>query len=281
MGIQSWLCNPIMRRNYYLAKLYYQHWHYRYADRRAPLLVYQMGKVGSTSVEGSLRAAAIEMPVFHLHLLSPTEIAKDEALYYGRTPRFYSASHLPITEHLFNSYYIRRRIEKGELGTPTKWKIITLTRDPIARNISGFFEGLPFRLPQVYRRLRAKSIEPNELIECFFQTYDHDVPLRWFDDELKSVFGIDVYSSDSPKDKGYQIVRGKVADALVIRLESLRQCANTAVAEFLDLRHFELTRANEGSKKEYAAYYSRVLESMVVPASYIDMMYNSRYATFF
>jgi hypothetical protein len=281
MGLRGWLRDNILRRYHYLAKYYYRHWHYRDADAKAPLLVYQMGKVGSTSVEMSLRSAGLAMPIFHVHLLSPIEITKDEMLYHGRLPRLFAPSHLPATQHLFNSYYIRRRINRGEIGAPSKWKIVTLTRDPIARNISGFFEGMPFRLPQLNKRLRAGTVEPEELVDYFFRTYDHEVPLTWFDDELKSVFGIDVYSSRFPTEKGYQILSGELVDVLVIRLESLQSCIQDAMVEFLGLRDFSLKPVNEGSKKEYGGMYSKVLSSIVVPASYIDMMYTSRYATHF
>ncbi len=96
--------------------------------RRHPvrILIYQMGKVGSTSVQRSLYDAGVGPLHVHYihadlsHMERFTETEKDFPLhfYIGRVLRYY----LAITSH--------------------RLKIITLVRDPIARFVSAQFQTL-------------------------------------------------------------------------------------------------------------------------------------------
>ena len=43
-----------------------------------PILVYQMGKVASTSIYESLKLLRIGVPIYHIHLLNPTTIKRQK-----------------------------------------------------------------------------------------------------------------------------------------------------------------------------------------------------------
>jgi|SRR5690606_2252081 len=98
------------------------------------ILIYQMGKVGSSSIYASLKAKGVPK-VFHLHRMNPetTQKMKRTFLEQNLLAQF-------RTEQLFETIY-RKAIQRRK-----KVKIITLVREPISRNISAFFENLTYRL---------------------------------------------------------------------------------------------------------------------------------------
>lgn len=92
---------------------------------------------------------------------------------------------------------------------------------------------------------------------------------------------IDVFSSEFPKSKGYEIYETKHADLLLLKLENLNNCASDAFKTFLDIDGFTLAKSNIGDNKAYRNIYRRFLESIVLPDSYIDKMYTSKYVRHF
>jgi hypothetical protein len=274
--------NRLLPRNYWLARLFFRLAFYLQSVGKQPLVVFQMGKVGSKTVEWSLKAAHLPNPVYHAHILCPSSIKNEEIWHYGKRPGILDRAHLPEARHLFTSYCLRERIDAGGLSETKRWKVVTLVRDPVARNISGFFEDITVRIPNFYRRFREDSLTIEELIETFLQEYaQHNVPLKWFDSELNPVFAIDVYSSEFPKARGYKIYEGKYADVLLLRLENLNACYRVGFKEFLNLEDLTLIPGNKSSGKEYFPAYAQFMTSVVLPDSYLDRMYNSKYATHF
>jgi hypothetical protein len=169
------------------------------------------------------------------------------------------------------------------------WKLITLVREPIARNVSTFFENLEvtkkpdsaaYAIKSDYYDFNIEADPENldELIGLFFDRLVHERPLRYFDDEIKTVFGIDVYASGFPVDKGYNVYQGEYADLLLIRIEDLDKCANTVFKQFLGLDDFKLVQANIASEKIYAPLYKAFKRSVRFPEEYVREMYESAYA---
>jgi len=275
-------------RNYYSAKAYYKY-RLRRFDKQfelPPLLIYQMGKVGSSSVQQSLKTYQLNRPVYHVHFLTDeriTQTEKDRRKYFRTDDTSYKRPWL--YQHL------RKRIAMRCKGQ--KWKVITLVRDPIARNISTFFENLtvkPLESHDTYQvdseyysipRTIIKMNDLNELINLFNRRLDHTIPLVFFDREIKAVFGVDVFEQKFPKSTGYQVYSAKTVDVLLIRLESLNQCAANAFKTFLGIEDFKLENKNVGDKKAYAEIYNIFKENIIIPDSYLDQMYNSRFAKHF
>jgi hypothetical protein len=165
-----------------------------------------------------------------------------------------------------------------------KWKIITLVRDPIARNISSFFQLIDDEYEFDYRK-KARSMSTDELVEeliqFFLERHDHDVPLTWYDVELKPIFAIDVFATEFPKSRGYQIYHGENADVLLIRLEDLDRCAAVALKEFLGIESFKLMNTNISTDKYYADAYREFIRKVHLPPDYIDRMYTSKFVRHF
>jgi hypothetical protein len=121
----------------------------------------------------------------------------------------------------------------------------------------------------------------HELMRLFFEKTRHNTPLDFFDLELKSIFGFNVYAQPFPISKGYKVYKTAKADFLVMRLENLNKCAKEAFKEFLGIQSFTLIQTNVGIEKKSGVLYKKFKESIVLPKSYIDKMYNSKYMRHF
>lgn len=95
-----------------------------------------MAKVGSSTVVASIKKADLNMPIYHVHALTREGLKDEERAYFGLSKNLLCKSLLPTTTQLFEGYYVRDLIK----GNNRDIKIVTLVRDPVARNISAFLE---------------------------------------------------------------------------------------------------------------------------------------------
>ncbi|HXV42375.1 MAG TPA: putative capsular polysaccharide synthesis family protein, partial [Anaerolineae bacterium] len=287
----KWVLTRFGRKNYDIAKASYLR---KLSDSdlqaaQPPLLIYQMGKVGSSTVYKSLQALKLDMPIYHPHFLTPELIETYEA----KRKQYFGTERMGDLKHIWQCEYLSKQIKKGLNGK--KWKVVTLVRDPIARNVSAFFETLEVKLlngsDQYKIKADSKSVYSFEIItsvvnvaelsQLFVEKFDHDTPLVFFDREVKVMLDIDVFLGEFPKSKGYKIYHGKYVDVLLIKLENLNDCAPRAFKEFLDIDGFTLVNTNIGSEKNYAPIYQKLKNSITLPDVYIDEMYKSKYARHF
>lgn len=287
------LCTESMKRlaetNYCSARAFYKY-QLKRAKRRykePPLLVYQMGKVGSSTVVRSLNVLKLDMPIYHPHFLSNNRIAETEA----KRKKFFRTERYSYLKRPWLYQFLRGEIDKALIGE--KWRIVTLTREPVGRNISTFFENLAVKTLHYGHEYEIQSdyydISPTivkldaleELTDLFLSRVRHNSPLVFFDRELKAIFGIDVFAREFPKANGYDIYEGEKADVLLIRLEDLNRCAREAFHEFLYLEDFALADTNIGSEKEYAPIYKKFKQTVTLPETYMNDMYQSKYMQHF
>src|SRR5205823_9682428 len=76
-----------------------------------------------------------------------------------------------------------------------KWNLVSLVREPVARNVSHFFHAVIERIPDFYERLENKTLDMDYLSGMFLK--DDQVNLTcgwWFNSQVKELFGIDVYA---------------------------------------------------------------------------------------
>ena len=224
-----------------------------------------MGKTASASVYLSLKKTT-DYDVFHVHRLNPENIkkVKDECL---------QRCEIPPNEEL-GLYLYKNLIRKRETST----KIITLVREPIARNISAYFQNMEFSEAE---KNAQNDLEIEKLTSGFIQKYSHDVPLNWFDVELKKTTGIDIYKYDFPKQQGYQIIDSPPYHVLILRHDLDDRLKEKCITTFLDIDTFKLSRSNEASSKEYAEIYRKFISSVKLRDKYIKHMLSSRYAQHF
>lgn len=191
--------------------------------------VYQMGKVGSSSIRHSLNNI-LNIPVYQVH------------------------------------YF------KGKFPYNKNSKIISLVREPIERNFSGFFQnfervvGIPF----------AKSkYSIQELLDIFLDKYIHDVPLVWYDDEFYPNTGIDVYSKKF-KD-GFSIID----NCLFLRCELDDKRKSQLISKFLGINEFEIVRTGLSASATYGEMHKKFVKEVKFPRSYLDLFLGTKFVNHF
>ena len=95
------------------------------------------------------------------------------------------------------------------------------------------------------------------------------------------VLGIDVYRREFPKDSGYQIIKGKNCEILILKLEMLKNCYRQAFHEFLNIDDFKLITANTAAQKAYYPVYKNFLKEVNMPRQYVDKIYGTKYMRHF
>jgi hypothetical protein len=251
----------------------------RQADR-SPLIIHQMGKVGSSTLVRSLETIETGRELFQVHVMTWDWIHKVEGQYRHAS----KVRGRPILdEHILASRYLRTLMDKAEPGR--RWQVITLIRDPIARNISTFFQGFPIYFPHLAGKTEgdeALDLRIDELVDVFLNQYlEHEAPSIWYDTHFKPVFGLDVFDTPFDPEQGYQIYRTDTADVLLIRLEDFNRVLSSSLSAFLDLRIAGIQDANISADKSYSRTYRRFRDRIDLPVDYVDRIYGSRFARHF
>ena len=272
--------NDVIKEIYKSVKIRAYHYRqvYRYTKsplrKKRPLLIYQMGKVGSSTIRRSLEALNLDIHVYHMHYLSGI----------GYMMKLCRAQSLPLQDHILTSIYCKKML-KRQRAHKTKLSVISMVREPISKNISQFFQNVHVSYPEFRYSEKLKTLSQENLIdemeEFFIKNFMHDDPLVWFDVELKQFTNIDVYKESFPHEKGYRIYENEHFRILLIRLENLNSKISEAMNRFLGIKNFILINENISKEKEYSQIYEEVKRKIKVPENYIEKMYSSKMAQHF
>lgn len=262
----------LLRKSYYLSKFFYEFQYHTHAlDRHAPIVVFQMGKVGSTSVIRSLRALNLSAPIFHVHAMNREARREQLETYQRLSPRQY----FYLSDHALQSRYLSRELRRGT--GKKRWKVISLVRNPVAQHVSSLFQNLDKIFPGIFDESCSNRPDIKTLVTSLVSHFPADGALvHWFDLEMKPIFKIDVFEKEFPSEKGFCIYKSEVADLLLFRLEDLDRCAEEAFGEFLGIEKFQLQHENVGSNKTYSALYREFASNAVLPGEYLDSICTSR-----
>lgn len=225
------------------------------------VLVYTIGKVGSTSIGDSIKNSVV------LHSLN------------GEPNKYFSAKYqssflLRILNYLKWIFYIKKtkKIIKKKKDNNDKIKIITGIRDPIARNISAFFQSLS--------EGNNNNTSNNVLIEEFFLFANHFTPLYWFEREIRHHFNINIYNHKFNKSKGYSIIEKNGVEIFLYRLDKLDELEKE-IGKFLDSKNFELKYKNKSNQKWYSEKYYAFKREIKFKESFLNLIYNDDRISYF
>lgn len=249
------------------------------AKIKTPIVVHNMAKVGSKTIVRSMKAFDPFAEIYQTHYLSVKGLIRAEEKMGMLPNKFWT--------HIDENRRLSRRIRfEPEVK---QWQVITLVRDPVERNISYFFHCLEYLLPSAADEFYAGRMTAAKLIDLFLENLHENSPLHfvfppyiWFEEEMLPVFNIDVFSVPFPKEKGYRIYLGEKARLLLIRLESLQQCAVEAFYSFLGIPKFKIVNENTSAQRlknkkcPYYSLYDEFKEKIVFPRKYLDEMYGSK-----
>ncbi len=275
--------------------------------KRPIFCVHQIGKVGSTTVARALQRMLPQEKIHQTHILD------QERLLYalGIWLQHPDAPRGKFQNHLASSIELRKQFLS--MAGSNRWWVISLVRDPLARNVSAFFQTLHrkgiYQLapePQaICRRILKKgppqagtTVTPEEMqflvrellemfeARCVSGNFD-----EWFDREVRNIFGIDVFARPFETERGYEIYQGPRAQLLLIRLEDLRRVFHPALAEFFANSPYEskidasvsleTERSNDGFTKAYSDLYKLFIEELRVSEAKLEGLYGSRVSRHF
>lgn len=229
------------------------------------LLIYQMGKVASTSIENSLkRRSDLKFHIYHIHsFYSPIsyEMFKNfncVKYYHSLWDRFI--------------YYIRNVIILSLFKRNKRIKIISLVREPVSRNVSMFFQDIQipvFELSKLFDNRLDSNSNLKALEKIFYDKLNHNYGVEWLDNELKRAFGIDVYKYDFNKEKGFSLIKQGNIELMIIKMEKINELEKE-IGEFLDIKDFRLVNENTSEKKWYSCVYKEFIKNFRPSEDYIN-----------
>jgi hypothetical protein len=242
--------------------------------KNCPIIVYQMGKVGSETILNSLeKITDLSHPLYHIHVLASPNIKKS-------LEQIRSQGGLP-TLQLQHSQIIRAYLDEN---TSPELKVITGVREPISQLISAFFQNIKQNHPSLIQTdgtFDREGIEKH--LMGVIENYDPKTAwnCNWFDNDFQSAININIYEKGFPHEKGYDIFSKNNISVLVLRLES-SDIWEDAITEFLNLEEkFKIYRQNISDSKEYNTVYREVVSKLKFTTKTLNNIYSSKYCRHF
>ena len=236
------------------------------------ILVFQMSKVGSTSVHNSIQRSLVKQ--------------NGEAGYLKKRKSVYEIgntvllpSHRIYTSHVFYRLMVLWRVR---LGLPVK--VVCPIREPLVRDVSEFFFSYVQRCPGLLANAdlgELKVLLTDSKPNGVYPPPARRTGVHWFDKEFRPQMRIDVYKQPFPKDRKWQVYRRGFTRVLVYRIDLERSEQIKLISRFLGIQLDEIRFENTAKDKDYAERYSQFRESVKLPEQYIRRMHDSRFAQHF
>jgi len=269
-----------------LKAVYYRWHHYRAQGRRLRelrhrlrrrlpvVLVHQMGRAASMTMVNTIQDMDLEMPVHHTHWLNPGSL--DVRLGWAERDNDRSVPfNIRVSKLILDTL-------PGDAIADYPWRIVSVIREPVARNLSAYFLSIDRFIPDVYDRYRSGNIDMHEIREMFLRDYPHEIPLSWFDREVAEVFGIDVYAHSFPIEQAYALIEQGAIRMAIVKVEALEAAYRPALEQLLGRSPGALRNTHISVKDEpYAEIYREFLRNPGLSRAYLENMYDSVFARHF
>lgn len=253
-------------------------------QKHPPVLIYQFGKVGSSTLRESLRRSPLQRPVYQVHRLSKEGIGN----YQEKYVKFPNSRDLADCLAIAQTLRVKLDLEKRHTtdANVPKISVITITRDPIAAMLSSFFQTLDNKRANQFRRIDG-TLDVDLILKVIhrqFKKFDESTNriCTWFDRELHTTLGIDVFAYPFDPNQGYQVIQTSTVDVLLLRLEDLNRIGAQVISEFLGLpTPLELRSYNQRDRQGMSETYEYVKANLNLPKAVCRKIYRSRYASHF
>lgn len=242
------------------------------------ILIWQMGKVGSSTVYRSL-----------LPYSKPCAWA---------VPSIKNNTHWPIHNNIIQTHSIKLLYDFLHYSDE-EFVVISLVRDLLARNLSAIFQSMNDEEEWCNQQFIARvddfqkmsyDQQEEKLSQQLIRLNTGTAGTSWYDNLLKSHFYypeidkyfVDIYSKPFDQEKGYQIYESKTKriKMIIIRLENLNEQVNV-LGEFLGIDDLHLISKNVASEKWYNPIYQRFKERYKPTAQELESIYDSRFMRYF
>lgn len=217
------------------------------------VIVYTMGKVGSSTVSTSLKSIGLKCVDVHFLYWERIVCALSSA--------FQNPEIKQIPPHFFDSLYAHNAIARQD-----RVRIISLVRNPILRNISAVFQNTPKQLGDDFEAIMAR-----------LQDYPTRTPDYWFETDFIPLTGLDIFQMDLDRTADHFRLCNANLDILILKLESDDDRKAELIGRFLD-KTVTLKRTNQSETKWYSDIYARIKDAPgSIRQSFVDECMNLKY----
>jgi len=243
------------------------------------VLIYQQGRVASTSVYESIKSLNLSYPIHHVHTISYKHTQQEIYRLKKKGGKVY--------RHLFVGQYLYKALNKHNLRhNPLPWKIICIFRDPIEIMISLHF--LNFENGSNNKFSVNGVLDKQRTLAFFENLFESNDPSKWaicnwFDDVFFKELGIDVFSASFDKTEGYSIISTNKMDVLLIRFENLEHAYKNGVAELLSLntKEVHLQHANLHINKSTSELHKYIKQNLKLSRNACEKVYTTKFVQHF
>ena len=222
------------------------------------IIIYSMGKVGSSSIYYSFLKYFPFNKVFHPHFLSKYWHLKLKDSVYSRNINIGKETLKYLNQNNNNINHF-----------------IVLVRDPISRDLSNIIQNYKNKNIDLF------GLDKNSLIETI-RNEGHDFFNEWFETEFNEFFKIDISKFNFDYHKGYTIYEiDKKNRLMIIQLEKMNEVFISAIDSFLGFRFPELYNFNMSSKKLEGKIYKNLKKNYFLPISTLNKIYSAKFVSHF
>ncbi len=226
------------------------------------ILIYQLGKVGSSSVYSTLKDIYGDERLIQLHFLSEKFKERSRGL----------------EKYKWHRQQINKVEQLRKASGEARIKIISLVREPVGRNISDLFQN-PGNYLASGQTLATTDLD--DLIRIYKEKNSYDYTLNWFEQEFLPYTGVDVYQHDFNQSAGYTVFSEREYDILIMKMESLNNCFQRAFFDLLGIQVEALVISNESDFKATSRISKQLKQRIHFSESELDSVYSSQYVQHF
>ena len=234
------------------------------------LLLYQMPKAGSQTLEATLRLCGLPHHIVRLHFLSGANGKRIRNFISSGTANaaWQGAANGQMDMLSDVSSALRIRKLMACCGVPLRRvEVITAVRDVLGVALSCIFQNHRLFVPDPKDLTVAKCREllMRPALCAQFQ--------EWFDTELRPVIGLNVFNTEFPVNKGSCEYQNGFARVLLYRFEELPRLA-PVLTKFLGREVPPLVNRNLGVTKDYGEVYRQVKDAISLPQEFTERIIN-------
>ena len=245
-------------------------------SKEKPIIIYQPGKVGSNTVENSLRECGVD-------------VIRSHGIEYPSM--------------IYGDFKLKQCFIEC-IKSAKKIKMITLVREPVSKDIGHFFQKIDIEesdIGWIIKGLLEKNFQQSFLnylsvvspfdftvcnrkekflkeiichIDAIGQRNKNGALWGWFDEELNKNLGIDILGEKFDREKGYSIIKCENVELLILKLEKL-YCLEDVISDFIGKKKFKISSVNLAENKSYRYAYKQFQDEVVLPQEYVDFYYKN------
>lgn len=258
------------------------------------VLIHQMGKVASQTLEQTIYAADPSLSVKRFHFLHPSKLAlMEHFLRTGTgTPNFLQS----ISHDLHYARECAAQLE-GLKRAGQRVCVLTGCRDPLDHCIASLFQNIKGYIPEVHldpARLDEECRLIDRIIrERFGQFLSNTMPsatkerlhfrglftqvLTWFDEEFLPVHGVDLYKHQHPDQRGILVIDQGRTRYILYKLETLEREMHSLLKLVPGLPRATTINRNRAREKPCGGLYAEFRRRFVPTPEMMEHFYNNKY----